>query len=164
MTVNTSRSVAPGDWFGIFGEGISVLLPPAAKPRVAAVWEAVDDGAGFDELLDSLIRDGLRELPGFVLVSVDHGDAKVVILADYTHTSSLWNDTERAFLLQRPSTDILNGSIAFKSGGNWDVTAGMTNITDERYLVTGQAQIAGGQFYGTFSRPREWYVKLGLNF
>jgi hypothetical protein len=79
VTASTSRSVAPGDWFGIFGEGVSVLLPPAAKPRVAAIWEAVDDGAGFDELLDSLIRDGLRELPGFVLVSVDGGDAKVVI-------------------------------------------------------------------------------------
>ncbi len=92
------------------------------------------------------------------------GDAKVVILADYTHTSSLWNDTERAFLLQRAATDIVNGSIAYKSGNNWDLTVGMTNITDERYLVTGQAQIAGGQFYGTFSRPREWYARLGVSF
>jgi len=92
------------------------------------------------------------------------GEGKVVLLADYTRTSSLWNDTERAYLLQRPSTDMLNGSITYKSGNNWDVTAGMTNITDERYLVTGQAQIAGGQFYGTYSRPREWYLKLGLDF
>jgi iron complex outermembrane recepter protein len=92
-------------------------------------------------------------------------DAKVVILADYTHSSSLWNDTERAFLLQRNSTDTLNGSITYKEpGGHWDVTLGMTNITDERYLVTGQAQVAGGQIYGTYSRPREWYAKLGLSF
>ena len=91
-------------------------------------------------------------------------EGKLVFLADYTHTSKLWNDTERAYLLQRPSTDILNGSITYKSGGNWDVTAGMTNITNERYLVTGQAQIAGGQFYGTYSRPREWYLKLGVDF
>ncbi|MEL0252495.1 MAG: TonB-dependent receptor, partial [Novosphingobium sp.] len=28
------------------------------------------------------------------------GDAKLVVLADWTHTTSLWNDTERAFLLQ----------------------------------------------------------------
>lgn len=91
-------------------------------------------------------------------------DAKVVILADYTHTSSLWNDTERAFLLQRAATDIVNGSIAYKSGNHWDLTVGMTNITDERYLVTGQAQIAGGQFYGTYSRPREWYARLGVEF
>jgi iron complex outermembrane recepter protein len=90
---------------------------------------------------------------------------KVVLLADYTHTSSLWNDTERAFLLRRSATDLVNGSISYKEPGeHWDVTLGMTNITNERYLVTGQAQIAGGQFYGTYSRPREWYAKLGLKF
>jgi iron complex outermembrane recepter protein len=90
---------------------------------------------------------------------------KIVILADYTHTTSLWNDTERAFFLKRPATDLLNGSITYKEPGeHWDVTLGMTNITDERYLTNGQAQIAGGQFYGTYSRPREWYAKLGLTF
>jgi iron complex outermembrane receptor protein len=92
------------------------------------------------------------------------GSGSVVLLADYTHSSSLWNDTERAFLLQRAATDLLNGSITYKAPANWDITLGMTNITDERYLVTGQAQIAGGQFYGTYSRPREWYAKLGLKF
>jgi iron complex outermembrane receptor protein len=96
---------------------------------------------------------------------IDLGSSgSVVLLADYTHSSSLWNDTERAFLLQRPSTDLLNGSLTYKAPENWDITLGMTNITNERYLVTGQAQIAGGQFYGTYSRPREWYAKLGLKF
>lgn len=92
------------------------------------------------------------------------GDAKVVILGDWTHTTSLWNDTERAFLLQRGPTDIVNGNISYKSGNHWDLTVGVTNITDERYLVTGQAQIAGGQFYGTYSRPREWFARLGVEF
>jgi iron complex outermembrane recepter protein len=92
-------------------------------------------------------------------------DAKVVILADYTHTAKLDNDTERAFFLQRAATDIVNGSITYKDPSeHWDVTLGMTNITNERYLVNGQAQIAGGLFYGTFSRPREWYAKVGLKF
>ncbi|HQS96848.1 MAG: TonB-dependent receptor [Novosphingobium sp. 17-62-19] len=92
------------------------------------------------------------------------GDAKVVILGDWTHTTSLWNDTERAFLLQRGPTDIVNGNISYKSGNHWDLTVGVTNITDERYLVTGQAQITGGQFYGTYSRPREWFARLGVEF
>jgi iron complex outermembrane recepter protein len=96
-------------------------------------------------------------------VSLGNG-GKVVLLADYTHTTSLWNDTERAFLLKRPATELLNGSITYKAPENWDITMGMTNITDERYLTNGQAQIAGGQFYGTYSRPREWYAKLGIKF
>ncbi|WP_375202754.1 TonB-dependent receptor [Hyphococcus sp.] len=91
--------------------------------------------------------------------------ATIVLLADYTHTSSMWNDTERTFLLERPSTDILNLSASYEEpNGRWNITVGGTNITDERYLTTGQAQIAGGQIYGTYSRPAEWYARLGVNF
>ncbi|HOP19642.1 MAG TPA: TonB-dependent receptor [Amphiplicatus sp.] len=89
----------------------------------------------------------------------------VVALVDYTHTSSMWNDTERTYLLQRPKTDILNASLTYREpNGRWNVTVGGTNLTDERYLTTGQAQIAGGQIYGTYSRPAEWYARLGVEF
>ncbi|HEU4810826.1 MAG TPA: FHA domain-containing protein [Nocardioides sp.] len=69
----------PGEWFGIFGEHATVVIPPTEKSRVAALWELVDAGAGFDEALDALIASGLRELPGFVLVSERDGETKVVL-------------------------------------------------------------------------------------
>ena len=72
-------SCRSGDWFGIFGDGAAVLLPPSEKARVAPVWELVDDGAGFDETLDALISSGLRDLPGFVLVSRDGDETRVVL-------------------------------------------------------------------------------------
>ncbi len=72
-------SYRPGQWFGIFGSHATVLLPPSEKARVAHLWSLVDEGAGFDVVLDSLISDGLRDLPGFVLVSSEGGDTKVVI-------------------------------------------------------------------------------------
>ena len=74
-----SRSYRPGDWFGIFGDQATVVLPPSEKARVARIWALVDDGAGFDEVLDALIADGLRDLPGFVLVSESGAETKVVI-------------------------------------------------------------------------------------
>ncbi len=75
-----SRSVVPGEWYAVLGDDVVVLLPPAAKDRVAAIWERVDEGAGFDEVLDALISRGLRDLAAFVLVShgVD-GGVKVVV-------------------------------------------------------------------------------------
>lgn len=73
------RSYRPGDWFGIVGERAVVILPPTEKPRVAALWELVDGGAGFDVTLDALISGGLRDLPAFVLVSSDEGETRVVI-------------------------------------------------------------------------------------
>jgi hypothetical protein len=73
------RSYLPGDWFGIVGERAVVILPPTEKPRVAALWELVDGGAGFDVTLDALISGGLRDLPAFVLVSTGEGETRVVI-------------------------------------------------------------------------------------
>jgi hypothetical protein len=75
----TTRAYRPGAWFGIFGDHATVLLPPTEKDRVARLWEVVDEGAGFDEVLDALISGGLRELPGFVLISELDADTKVVI-------------------------------------------------------------------------------------
>lgn len=76
--VTAARSYRPGTWFGIFGQAVVVCLPPSEKSRVGALWELVDGGATFDEVLDALISGGLRELPGFVLVSQGE-ETKVVI-------------------------------------------------------------------------------------
>ncbi|MCW2795320.1 FHA domain-containing protein [Nocardioides sp.] len=74
-----TRTYRPGGWFAVFGERVTVLLPPSEKARVAPVWEMVDGGAGFDETLDRLISGGLRQLPGFVLVSSVDDQTKVVV-------------------------------------------------------------------------------------
>ena len=79
MSGATTRSFRAGSWFGVFGDHATVLLPPSEKSRVARLWELVDEGAGFDEVLDELIAGGLRELPGFVLVSESESDTKVVV-------------------------------------------------------------------------------------
>jgi iron complex outermembrane receptor protein len=93
------------------------------------------------------------------------GGGKVVLLADYTYSSSLRNDTEGTLLLNRPSVEQVNASVAYHAQEErWNLTLGAMNLTNERYLVTGQAQIAGGQIYGTWNRPREWYVRLGVKY
>ncbi|WP_408590840.1 TonB-dependent receptor [Novosphingobium sp.] len=93
----------------------------------------------------------------------DHGD--VMLSADYTHTSSLFNDTENTLLLKRPAIDVANASATYRAPGkNWELAVGVTNLTDERYLTTGQNQVAGGVTYGTYSRPREWYLTGRVNF
>ncbi|MCP5397170.1 MAG: TonB-dependent receptor [Sphingomonadaceae bacterium] len=98
-------------------------------------------------------------------LEVPVGDGSLVLLADWTHTTGMRNDTEGTYLIMRPTTDMVNASVTYEPGnGNWSLTVGGTNLTDERYIVTGQAQIAGGQIYGTYSRPAEWYARLGFEF
>ena len=89
----------------------------------------------------------------------------MVFLVDFTHTSSMRNDTEGTFLLDRVATNMLNASVTYKAPSKqWDFTIGGTNLTNQRYLITGQAQIAGGEIYGTYNRPAEWYARLGVKF
>ena len=89
----------------------------------------------------------------------------LTLVADYTYTAPLWNDTERTFLLRRPETNIVNLSLTWRPPSErYSLTVGATNLLDERYLVTGQAQVAGGQIYGTYSRPAEWYARFGFEF
>src|SRR3546814_10066580 len=56
-----------------------MLLTASGKSRVAGLWELVDAGAGFDELLDALIATGLRTLPGFVLVNTAEDPTRIVL-------------------------------------------------------------------------------------
>ena len=76
--IRVARSYRRGDWFGIFGRGATVLLPASEKVRVPDLWVLVDDGAGFDQLLDALVGGGLSSLPAFVLVGHDEPGRVVV--------------------------------------------------------------------------------------
>jgi iron complex outermembrane receptor protein len=92
-------------------------------------------------------------------------DASIVTNVDYTYTSSLFNNTENTPELERDAVSMLNASLTYQAHSDaWSLTAGGTNLLNERYLTTGQFQPGGGIIYGTYSRPVEWYFKLGLKF
>ena len=89
----------------------------------------------------------------------------IVFLGDWTHTTGAWNDTQRTFLLFRPTSDQVNASVGYQEpGGHWSVTVGGTNLTDKRYLTSGGSNLADGTIFGTYNRPREWYARLGVKF
>lgn len=87
----------------------------------------------------------------------------IVILADYSHKSSMWNDSQRSYEIQRPATDTVNASIQFNHNDGWSLTAGGTNLTNERFIINGLVSTAG-QTYAIPNRPREFYVRVGFEF
>lgn len=92
-----------------------------------------------------------------------HGS--LILLADYSWTAKQWNDTERTYVVRREATDLLNASITYQAPAEaWSVTVGGTNLTNERYLVSGIASLGAAGIFGTWSRPAEWYARLGVKF
>jgi len=60
---------------------------------------------------------------------------------------------------------MVNASVMYKEpDGRWNLTVGGTNLTKDRYLTSGGANVAAGLFFGTYNRPREWYARFGFNF
>ncbi|WP_226015886.1 TonB-dependent receptor [Novosphingobium sp. FKTRR1] len=135
----------------------SVLAPAQVAPS------GLQEGVLVGSALPKTPKWKFNISPRYELSLGKHG--KLIFLGDLTRTSSMRNDTEGTFLLDRPSTTVINASVTYREpDSRWDLAVGGTNLTNERYLTTGQAQLAGGQIYGTYSRPAEWYARIGVKF
>lgn len=87
------------------------------------------------------------------------------LLGDYTYTSEMRNNVEGTFALNRPATNVFNASIIYAAPeGKYTVTIGGTNLTNERFITSGSSIPASGVVAGTYSRPFEWYARLGFKF
>ena len=89
----------------------------------------------------------------------------VVLLADWTRASSLWNDIQRTLVLKRSPNDNVNASVTYKMPDEkWSLTVGGTNLIDKRYLTSGGSDLSAGVIVGSYNRPWEWYARLGFKF
>lgn len=157
---------APVDGLTINGSvGYIDATYSSVSPATAAVGGANVFQAG------TLVGETLPKTPKWKINVSPRYEARLgnggslVLLADWTHSSSAWNDTQRTFLLQRVPSDIVNSSISYREpGGHWSLTAGGTNLTDKRFLTSGGSNIAAGAIFGTYNRPREWYLRFGFDF
>jgi hypothetical protein len=71
----------PGDWVAVVGPTAFLLaeLDPADSPILARCWPLIRDNAPADEVLDAIVADGFRGLPGFALVRLNGSTARVVV-------------------------------------------------------------------------------------
>jgi iron complex outermembrane receptor protein len=88
----------------------------------------------------------------------------ITLNADYTYTAKLFNDLGNEELLKRDATNQLNASITYTAPDDkWSLSFGGTNISDNRYIVSGQNQGGVGLIDAVYNRPREWYGTFRVN-
>jgi iron complex outermembrane receptor protein len=84
---------------------------------------------------------------------------------DFTHTSEIANDAINTSLLMRPVSNIMNASLTYASPEDrYEFTVGGTNITDDRFLTTGNQDTTASIIYGTYNPPAEWYLTGRVKF
>jgi iron complex outermembrane recepter protein len=92
-------------------------------------------------------------------------ELEVRLRGDLSHSSSLAKDAENTPELIQGAYTLLSTSLTFaQPDDGYAFSVGVTNLTDERYLVTGNYNPSVGTVYGVFNRPREWYARLRFNF
>ena len=86
---------------------------------------------------------------------------RIQINADYTRTSAMFNDLGNTALLARPVVNDFNMSATYRAPKDrWELTVGGTNLSDQRYVVTGQNQGGVAVVFATYNRPREFFATL----
>jgi iron complex outermembrane receptor protein len=87
---------------------------------------------------------------------------------DWSYTSELFNDVLNSAELRRPALSLLGAAISLVSAdGHWDLTLRGVNLTDEEYIIAGNAERYDaniGYTQATYARPREWWISVRRDF
>lgn len=84
---------------------------------------------------------------------------------DWTYTSTLYNDIGNTAELKRPPLNNLNASVTYRpTGGHWEMSVGGTNLTNNRYVVSGQNQGGVAVIDAIYSDPTEWYATFRFRY
>lgn len=91
--------------------------------------------------------------------------AEIDIRSDLRFSSFVANDAQNSRFLNQPAYQVWGASAGFRSSdGSWNARVFVENITNERYIVSGDSNFGIGFHEANFNRPREWGVTLGFNF
>ena len=87
--------------------------------------------------------------------------AEIRFIPVFSYITPMFNDSLNTPQMWRPVTRVLDASLHYVSpSGQYDVAVGGTNLTNDRYITSGQPNYAAGFIDAYYNPPREWYVTL----
>lgn len=99
-------------------------------------------------------------------VSHDLGnDSEITFRGDFAYYSSMFNDVGNTPIIRQGEYTLLNARLTWRPPGqHFDVAVFGTNLTDELYMMSGNASAAFGLAEAAYGPPRQWGVSVGYNF
>lgn len=94
-------------------------------------------------------------------------DYELATRLDVSYTDSQYFDsTNTELVAQKDAVTYVKASVTLENISDyWDVTFGVNNLTDERYLDQGNASLATlGYAEVIYARPRNWYLSFSTEF
>ena len=95
----------------------------------------------------------------------DVGAGEIVLRGDWSYKSKVFHDVFNDARLVQEAFDLFNAYAAFiTSNRHWEIALFGTNLSDERYRLSGNSSAGFGLAESTFSPPREWGATLRYRF
>ncbi len=89
----------------------------------------------------------------------------ITMRADWSYKSRVYQDVFNDARLVQPAYDLVNAYVSFATPDErWEVALFGTNLTDERYTLSGNSSLGFGLAESTFAAPREWGATLRYRF
>lgn len=93
------------------------------------------------------------------------GGHELAARLDYAYTDDVHNDSQNSPFLFQESYDVWNARLRFESASRvWSATLFVDNLTDERFIVSGDSNFGLGFHEANYNRPREYGVRISANF
>ena len=90
---------------------------------------------------------------------------QITLRGDWSYKSEVFHDVFNDPRLVQPAFDIVNAYVSFETAdGRWNLAVFGTNLSDERYRISGNSSSGFGLAESTFAPPREWAVALKYTF
>ena len=79
----------------------------------------------------------------------------LVVRGDYRYTNDLYNDAQNSPFLYQDGYHTVNASLTFATG-NWELSVFGANLTDKRFITSGDSNFGLGFHEANYNRPREF--------
>jgi iron complex outermembrane receptor protein len=90
---------------------------------------------------------------------------RMIARVDWTHYSTIYNDVANDPDLTQSGYDLFGARIGYTSPDQlWQAALFGSNLSDERYMVSGNASSGFGLKEASFGRPREWGLSVSRKF
>lgn len=92
------------------------------------------------------------------------GSNNLAARLDYSYTDEIYNDSQNSPFLYQDAIDVLNASLRYSIGDSTDLVLFVENLTDERYITSGNSNYGLGFHSGVVSKPREYGASFRYRF
>ena len=131
-----------------------------------AGYDAIDFATTFVDINNRLDRVSDWTLSAAISKEIVLGNSGTLIpRVDWSYRSAFENDSFNTPQIHQNGYNMLNANITWENADeNMSLVAGVKNLTDEKYLITGIIGDAFQSYEGLFDRGRQWYVTARFNF